>query len=1045
MKRIYLFLALFIVAFSAMAQEEGNTLILNAASNGGTFAMQTDEAGIYDLKIYTENDGSGNYLDGPFDRYVVIDTGECEGERSMSLFFESFDIDPGDTLFIYDAPTPTTLLMACNNSLNPQVNTTIFPSPLNISGKLTLRFKTNGDGKTGSGFTIRVLCRDKCETIVPVIDSMFYKTKNGLIIDSAYSRWCIQVDTNWNFDSTAYTLDTQHFRGMHLCLGEGIIFKGHGEYTNYYGYGPADPWSMFEWNFGNGDDTSGIGLTMTPAKYRDVDCYDVVLKITDSKGCKSSLMEMVRVRIAQNPIKTIYDLNPVCTTDSIIVTTGEGPASTIGTRKIEFAKTKSRSISCKTFIPDGHSGGQACPQAGDDDCFFAPITFDDFPAGRVVTSKEDICSICVNHEHTWIGDYRISIQCPSGKISHIKYGNPSYDHSYNKDTVPAGTWTTSGNNVGVPYGGDRYDGMCNNGEGNNNCDSICNMFGDGMDYCFSKNGDYLLNRGEPCNTATPEERDYFCSNDWYDTQEGYTFQTIPAPYINAGYTAPPKTVTYKHPSNHEEKRDYYLPAQDFSELVGCPLNGEWTILVCDPWGGDNGWVFSWSLDFCGISSGAGCEYQVDIDSVIWLPDSNYGDFDLGYWRGVNIDNHDPARSIISCHDTASPDPFPIFVHIYDNFGCVWDTSLNYYSVWAPNPVLGNDTTLCDVETITLDASDRHTAITNQDFTWSPFGQVTDTITTRGMMGSSTLYTVEVTNREKNITCVTRDSIRVNINRQPIPNFDPGVYPLEGCEPYTIRFDNTSQFGDSYLWVFGDGDSSRAMSPSHTYGTGQYNFKYFISNNNGCHDSLVYEDLITVYPSPVAKFSWEPLNPTVMHPSVTFENLTVPQTDDNKYYWEIQYDRDNPISYHTLTDLNPTFEWWTDGEDISGTYIARLIAMTANRGPSGYITECRDTVENNILLVNDFLQFPNAITPNGDGINDRFEIVNLINGFGYPNNSLAIYDRWGKRVFYKENISKEEDFWDPADDNIPAGTYFWRFSGKGYLGDIQRNGAVEVIK
>ena len=47
--------------------------------------------------------------------------------------------------------------------------------------------------------------------------------------------------------------------------------------------------------------------------------------------------------------------------------------------------------------------------------------------------------------------------------------------------------------------------------------------------------------------------------------------------------------------------------------------------------------------------------------------------------------------------------------------------------------------------------------------------------------------------------------------------------------------------------------------------------------------------------------------------------------------------------------------------------------------------------------------------------------------------------------YKENISKEEDFWDPADDNIPAGTYFWRFSGKGYLGDIQRNGAVEVIK
>ena len=54
-----------------------------------------------------------------------------------------------------------------------------------------------------------------------------------------------------------------------------------------------------------------------------------------------------------------------------------------------------------------------------------------------------------------------------------------------------------------------------------------------------------------------------------------------------------------------------------------------------------------------------------------------------------------------------------------------------------------------------------------------------------------------------------------------------------------------------------------------------------------------------------------------------------------------------------------------------------------------------------------------------------------------------YDRWGKRVYYKENISKEEDFWDPS--NVPTGTYFWRFTGKGYLGDIQRNGVVEVIR
>lgn len=1045
MKKITFLLVFLAAAFLSMAQGPDGRLYMDQNCNGNTYGMVEVNENIL-LIILSENDSSGNYLDGPFDRYLTVDTGSCEGERAMSLYFDEFDIDPGDTLFIYDSPTPTTLLFACNNNLNPQLNTTVFASPLNSTGKLCMRFKTNGDGNTGSGFKVTVRCRDKCETILPVIDSLFYKTRNGVVIDSNFSRACIQVDTNWNGDSSAYTLDTQFFQGVHLCLGEGVIFKGHGVYTNYYGYGPADPWSMFEWNFGNGDDSSGIGLTYVPARYRDIDCYDVTLKITDSRGCKSTIMSTVKVRIAQNPIKTIYDLNPVCTTDSIIVTTGDNPSATIGTRQIEFAKTKSRSIDCKTFLPD--AGPDHPCEAGDlENCFRAPILFDDFPAGRVVNSPEDICSICINWEHSYLGDVRGYIVCPTQQMAVLWHGQSGYDPTIPENPIP-GTFNGGYRLVGIPYGGE------NDGAGDDytcpgfdrKCDSVCNMYGYGYDYCFSRNGNYILHHGEPCNTSNPQEYDYFCSRTDDDTVvQNVSYITIPAPFTFAGNTANTSNVTTKKWSNHEAQTGYFLPASDFSELVGCPLNGEWSIRVCDTWPSDNGWIFSWALDFCGISSGAGCEYQVDIDSVIWEPDSSYGDFQLGYWRGVNIDNRDPMRSIISCHDTASPNPFPIKVHIYDNFGCVWDTMLNYHSVWSPMPELGDDTILCDVETMSLNASDRHTSSTNQTFMWEPFGQPTDTIVTRGSMGSSTLYTVQVENNEKGITCTTRDSIRVNINRQPIPNFDPGVYPLEGCEPYTIHFDNTSQFADSYLWVFGDGDSSRAQSPTHTYGTGQYNFKYYVSNNSGCNDSLVYERLITVYSSPVARFSWEPMNPTVMHPEVTFQNMTIPQSDENKYYWEIQYDRENQISYHTLTDVNPTFEWWTDGEDISGTYVARLIAMTSNRGPSGYIVECRDTAENNILLVNDFLQFPNAVTPNGDGVNDKFEIINLINGLGYPNNSLAIYDRWGKRVYYKENISKEEDFWDPAADNIPAGTYFWRFSGKGYLGDIQRNGVVEVIK
>lgn len=1065
MKRIVLFAMAMLAVFYAQSQ---NNAIVNlfTQNNGDTVHMVTTD-GQLGLTINSHDFSGGNdmYDDSQvFDRYIIV-TGACtEPGTKMSMLFDRFDIDIHDTLFIYDGPGINyPILITANNSLNPLENVTIYPSTLNSTGMLTLRLKTNGDNVSGGGFSISVLCRIECEIVTPVIDSFYYKTVNGVIVDTGYIRWVKQVDTSYNADSTEMYLDENWFRGVHLCKGQGVIFNGHGEYTNYYGYGADDSWSMFYWTYGNGDTNYNINARQgtlpngNPVFYRDLDCYDVSLKITDGRGCRSSILETVRVRIAQNPIKTIFPLNNMCSTDSNIVNIGyDGDNSTLTLQYISFAQQKSKTVDCKTFIPDGR--GYNCAQADEDDGFRAPIFFDDFPAGRTVNSRGDICSICINYEHSFMGDYRLSIICPSGKRAILKYASQCSGGSTSScdpltasltaaDSVPNEAIGGSGKYTGIPYGGsnDGYgDGKCGSTGGSSICDSVCNMFGVGFDYCFSRNGDYTLVSGNKADHAVlglPEE--YLASSQYMDQITDYSFITVPAPYGQAGETAPNSSFSTKHPSNHEDKTDYYLPASKFSELIGCPLNGEWAIQIIDFWHIDNGWIFNWSLDICGINQGLGCNYQVGIDSVVWTPDSAYGDFETGKWRGVTIYQMDSVRSVISTPDTAGQ--FPINVKIYDEFGCVWDTTTSQASFWMPQPELGPDRLICDIETMQLDAKDRHTAFTNQTFMWEPFGQETDTITTHASMGSSTLYTVAVQNFEDNTTCVAWDSVRINIFPQPTPNFDPGIYPLEGCEPFTIKFENSTLNADSYYWVFGDGDTSTAKSPTHTYGTGQYDFKYYTWNEHGCRDSLIYEDLITVYSSPIARFSWEPMTPTVLHPTVSLKNQTVPQSDDNEYYWEIQYDRDNPISYHTLRDVNPSFEWYTNGEDISGNYIIRLIAKTENMGPSGNVIECRDTIENSILMVNDFLQFPTVVTPNGDGVNDRFEIVNLINGMGYPNNSLAVYDRWGKRVYYKENISTEDDFWDPGKDNIPAGTYFWRFVGKGFLGDIQRNGSVEVIK
>ena len=277
----------------------------------------------------------------------------------------------------------------------------------------------------------------------------------------------------------------------------------------------------------------------------------------------------------------------------------------------------------------------------------------------------------------------------------------------------------------------------------------------------------------------------------------------------------------------------------------------------------------------------------------------------------------------------------------------------------------------------------------------------------------------------------------------MPSLDPGVYPLEGCEPYTIHITNNSVYGATYLWDFGDGTTSTDRDVTHTYNAGNYDVKYYVYSAAGCADSLLLPDFVHVFHSPHAAFNWDPVYPTVLNPTILLHNQTQPDVEENNYFWEIQYDRDNPYSFHTDRSPNPTFTWTSLDSDVSGAYIIRLIARTDNFSMTGAPYQCSDTAETTLLLVNDFLQFPNVVTPNGDGVNDRFVIGNLVTGLSYPINSLDIYNRWGSRVYHVENIASEDDFWDPK--NEPAGTYYFRFVAKGYTGNIDHNGVIEVIK
>ncbi|MBQ4377250.1 MAG: gliding motility-associated C-terminal domain-containing protein [Bacteroidales bacterium] len=1024
MKLAFRFLILLLLSFctiEVMAQTSAATYHLTSALNGTTITSPSQ--GLF----LTDDDAleGGQYAPGTNFSVTIANENPCPAPNRFCLEFTDFDIAPEDTIYFYDGPnTASPLLLKANNSYNPLTSgRKVFVSPTNETNTITVRFRVGTSVSGHTGFVLRTECDKPCGTVVPRIDSVFYRVRNGAIYDTAR----ITVET---------LEDGSTINCINLCKGDELILNAHGIYTNYYGYYKGnDTTSTFVWDMGidrsapDGPDTiRRVGAYQLPTNFfaDTIGCYGIILSMVDSYGCASTMADEVRIRIAQSPIKTIISELPLfCSNDSLRIIIGvEEMRAHLVLDTMHRAQIVSRTNNARTFIPDGPN----CERVLGSRCYSAPVTFTEFPNGKTVQAKEDICSICINYEHTYMGDYSLAIICPSGQSAELK----SFSDG------------GGGIHTGYPYGGSRSDIALSY---DNGCDSAHNMYGIGLDYCFSRNGDYTLVDGNPADIAS--NGSHFIHNGNHQISVTVDFPPRHAAYRNSGsMDAGRRTFTTKRPSDHENKLNYYKPRSNFQSLVGCPLNGTWSIQLCDQYGADNGWVFSWSLDICNTLDKRDCKYDVKIDSVAWKIDSSSGSIRNGKYYGPVLHKHSDSISYALMVDTAGYD-FPVNVSVYDAFGCEWTAQTKLQSIWAPKLDLGGKRYVCKDATVQLTANDRHT---NPFYTyeWLPNGEQTQTITSMpgGDAQSYVTYTVTANNNESTLieNCSSSDSVIVEVKYQPLPNFDASIYPMEGCEPLHETISNHSQYVDHHYWDFGDGHTSTEAEPSHTYAAGVYDIKYYVSNDNGCQDSLILPGIVNVYTTPDANFTWEPAYPTVRNPFINIINFSEPDNDEMQYFWEYQYDKDNPYSFQTYEgEREPQLTWSLGDKTDGGYYTVRLVALTEHQAPSGKIYRCTDTTETKVLMVNDFLQFPNLITANGDGNNDRFVIKNLVGGLGYPNNRLDIYNRWGGRVFHAENIDSDDDFWDPAEGGYPSGTYFWYFYARGFMGVIERRGVVEVVR
>lgn len=139
-----------------------------------------------------------------------------------------------------------------------------------------------------------------------------------------------------------------------------------------------------------------------------------------------------------------------------------------------------------------------------------------------------------------------------------------------------------------------------------------------------------------------------------------------------------------------------------------------------------------------------------------------------------------------------------------------------------------------------------------------------------------------------------------------------------CRSFTINFPNNSTTGQTYLWNFGDGDTSSAYTPTHTYQKpGTYNLYLEVDPTSACGDSI--GAVAKIYPGLHADFA---ISGSCLQFPTNFEDQTsINKSIDSINTW--QWNFGVPGSLTDTSGLqNPSYHYQTPAD-----YPITLTVMT----------------------------------------------------------------------------------------------------------------------
>jgi len=403
-------------------------------------------------------------------------------------------------------------------------------------------------------------------------------------------------------------------------------------------------------------------------------------------------------------------------------------------------------------------------------------------------------------------------------------------------------------------------------------------------------------------------------------------------------------------------------------------------------------------------------------------------------------NQIPNGNATPSHSYQSPGTYTVLLTLISSYGCsvqiaqpvdVWDTPKGHFT-YKPH---------CFGFPTILAAHQASNSAPIAQFQWDLNGNPAD-YELNGPSGQYTFSAAGVQTVNLYLTsvhgCTALVSGSVFVNYQPKANFF--APKRSGCTDLCIPVKDSSYAISSTItewkWDYGNGltlNTSQSVSNTICYTNSShtanklYTIKLTVKTDSGCVDSVRKLNYITVYPKPLADFTWEGQDGDLLTPFIQFYN----QSQGYLYFeW---YFNDGIKNFTDSVNTNPKHYYDTD---VPMDYKVWL----AVRNYYG----CKDTVAKMVKIEPVFIiYFPNAFTPNGDNINDYF----FGKGVGISEYKMWIYDRWGEFIYYTDDINKG---WDGrrqgSDQIIKSDVYVWKAKVKDFKGKWHEyTGHVTLLK